>query len=400
MSPQLSRRSSIIPSGGVQKCLIKRKQGCRATLEPFPQPDVMEFSDAALNWCGRINRRTYRLSGHDGSGAPIPHVDTVSLGLTTQNGDPPSRNRIGYSYLEGPALFAGYAPDQFGHVLINALGRLWALDTLPQDTTLIYVTNHRLNLLTHMRPVLDLLGVRHPIFVMSAPTVVGRLFTATDLFSERYGAFAAPEFVDWLGKRLKPSAPITRGRKLYVSRTGLGHNYGRIAREDVLEELLIANGYEVFRPETVDMATQVATYQSAQDLIFAEGSPLHLYALVKRAGQRVAVLQRRHEVPDVMRNQMQAFDLDPIHWIDAISDTYWPPVRADNRAVSVLNFSVVRDRLVAAGMLGPDATWRVPTQSEVRASLEAGLRAGETLLDADGRAAFLADLRAKRAAKA
>ena len=94
---------------------------------------TMEFSDAALNWGGRINRRTYRLSAHDGNGAPIPHVDTVSLGLTTQNGDPPSRNRIGYSYLEGPALFAGYAPDQFGHVQLE--GDVTGYDVRPQAVT-------------------------------------------------------------------------------------------------------------------------------------------------------------------------------------------------------------------------------------------------------------------------
>ena len=371
----------------------------RRALNQFPTPQIVETANAALKWGGRINRRTYRLSAHDGAGVPVPFVDTVSLGLTTQADEPPSRNQIGFSFIDGPALFAGYAPDQFGHVPINALGRLWALDRLPPETTLIYITKHRLNLIRYLRPMLDLLGVRNRMIIMAAPMVVERLFTATDLFGERHGALAAPDFVDWLSQRLVPKGPIKRGRKVYVSRTGLGHTYGRLACEDILEELLKAQGYEVFRPEDVDLATQIATYQDAQDLIFAEGSPLHVYALVKRAGQRVAVLQRRHEVPDVMRNQMQAFDPTPVQWIDAISGMFWPPVRADNRAVSVLDFGVVRSRLVSAGLLSDGAGWREPTPGEVTASLNAGLAEGEEMLDAAGRAAFVQALRARRAAK-
>jgi hypothetical protein len=54
-----------------------------------------------------------------------------------------------------------------------------------------------------------------------------------------------------------------------------------------------AHGYTIIRPETMSLSRQIIAYNAVEELVFAEGSALHLYAPVARPDQRVFVIWRR-----------------------------------------------------------------------------------------------------------
>ena len=282
--------------------------------------------------------------------------------------------------VEGPVLYAGLADRQFGFAILQSLGRLWACERLPPETQLMFLSNIRpRTVLPPLTALLNWLGIPNQPFLLQGNLQLEQGYTCPSLFGDCHDGQAYPEFRDWLVRRLGPVPPLEAGRKIYVSRSGLGALYGRNLCEGHLEDLLRRDGFEIFRPEAHDLPTQADTYRRAETLVFSEGSALHFFGLVKRAGQRVVVIQRRHEVPVLIRNQLEAIDPTPVDYIDAIESLCFPPVRADNRALSILDFKRLRRGLIRAGALRRKAFWQAPTEEEVEASAHAGLEPGTQL---------------------
>ena len=84
-----------------------------------------------------------------------------------------------------------------------------------------------------------------------------------------------------------------RPRKIYVSRSLLSGNEGGFLGESYVEERLKDEGYVILHPQTLPIRHQFAAYAAADHLIFAEGSALHLYALIARPEQKVFIIRRR-----------------------------------------------------------------------------------------------------------
>jgi hypothetical protein len=61
----------------------------------------------------------------------------------------------------------------------------------------------------------------------------------------------------------------------------------------VLEENLARAGYAAFRPERHPIASQIATYLGARQIVAPDSSALHLFGLVARPEQDLAIILRR-----------------------------------------------------------------------------------------------------------
>ena len=367
----------------------------------FPTPEYAGPFDGMLVTGPRETRFRGEFGIYGPDGTALPMSDIAGDELTTFPADQMTWPED-HAEITGPTLFAGLVMEQFGHVLMNSLGRLWALQHLPADTTLVFVPKRKPapRNYPHLRTVLDMLGVRNDFVITKGPMRLREVYTARDLFGERYGGLGAPEFFAWLDGRLPASGPVDPARKVYLSRSGLGMDVGRFACEDHLETLLAAQGYEIIAPETLSLAEQVALYQSAGRLIFAEGSALHLFSMLRRPEQKVAVILRRDSLPQLIRTQMQSRPGTPVAELHALRRVFWPPRRSDHLSVSLLDFKALRKGLVAADLLAPDAPWEPPSFEAEAISLEAGLEPGEAMLDLKGRREWLRALRKARDGKA
>lgn len=294
------------------------------------------------------------------------------------------------SRLFGPALFAGSADKQFGFLLLNALGRLPALDSLPPETTLVYAAKKtaRPSGFAALPQILRSLGVNNPVLVTENPLAFEQLYTAPDLFGEATGCTAQPEFYDWIDSRWPRPAPADPDAKLYVTRSNLGPDAGRYACEDHLERLLAAEGYRIFAPEAHSISDQVRAFQSAGKLIFAEGSALHLFALLRQPDQISAVIHRRETLPEPIVAQMRDRAGPPTVAINAVTETWWPPQRGDHLGRSVLDFDALKAGLIDAGLIGGHG-WSAPDRGQVHASLRAGLKPDQDVMSAQDRTAWL-----------
>lgn len=352
----------------------------------FPDPVIDQLGPARVVQGPHPKRRQRYLDifGADGQAARFCHDRTLtftSAPMASHIDDlPPQMREPAGPVTQGPVLYAGLSNDQFGFAILQSLGRLWACDRLPPETKLLFLSRGApRKTVNTLNALLGWLGLRNtPIFVRGNMQLTDA-YTCPNLFGETYDGHAAPSFCDWLETRLPTAPDMVAGRKLYVTRARLGPLFGRTACEDHLEDLLRRDGFEIYAPEAHSLAEQTNAYRQAETLVFAEGSAQHFFGLVKRPGQRVAVIQRRPEIPPLLRNQTTAMNPEPVRYINAIEALHWPPDRADNRAICQIDFDRLRADLVAGQFLSADAAWFPPTPDAIARSIQAGLQPGERL---------------------
>jgi FkbM family methyltransferase len=200
--------------------------------------------------------------------------------------------------LPGRWLWGGVMYRNFAHFVAESPGRLWGYDAAPGQLDGVVFVPRR------PRPDPDMAGFRAQVFealglgdvpvrVLHSPTTVEELIVPGQGFglgaitegTQIFRAFMQRRF----GAGIAPEGP----ERLYVSRAGLGPSRGALLGEEQVEAHMQAAGYTVFRPERHPIATQIARYKAAREIVASEGSALHLYAFCGRAEQRVAILCRR-----------------------------------------------------------------------------------------------------------
>ena len=89
------------------------------------------------------------------------------------------------------------------------------------------------------------------------------------------------------------SIPADGPEKLYISRSRLPERRGALVGEEALEQRLAEEGYTIYHPQAHSIPEQIAAYKAARQIIAAEGSALHLVAMVADADTCVAMIVRR-----------------------------------------------------------------------------------------------------------
>jgi hypothetical protein len=342
----------------------------------------------------KINRRTTEFGVFGPSGL-VPFCEINTSPWTTRPPKFAPAPKVAQR-LYGPALFAGSVDFQFGFVLLNSLGRLYALEQLAPETTLVFATKpmNGPNPLKILPAILRSMDIPNPLLITDSAMFFDELHTTPEIFGECQGGTGSDAFYEWLDSRWLRHQ-VQPGKKVYMTRTGLGPKFGRYACEDHLEMLLAAEGYEIISPETLPLHEQIRVMQSAEKLIFSEGSALHLYALLRQPGQVSAVIQRRTSLPPVMEVQMRDRAGTPTRAIDAVEKTLWPPQRGNHLGVAELNFYKLRAELTMIGLISGQH-WSDPTQEQLRQSLAAGLEKGRKLMTEEERNIWITEIRVKR----
>ncbi|GHG83144.1 glycosyltransferase 61 family protein [Pseudodonghicola xiamenensis] len=255
--------------------------------------------------------------------------------------------------LSGRWLWGGVLWAHFGHFLVESSSRLWALNELEQPVEGILFMPKRPAVgdmvRGFQRDFVDQMAPSLPIKVATGPTLVDELVVPGQGFG--LGAITAGtrKFRDAIHQRfakdIRPEGP----EKIYISRSALGLGKGGLLGEERLEELLQAEGYEIFHPQNHDIATQLARYKAAKKVIAADGSALHLFAMVGRADQPVAMIMRRKSAANnlLAANVVHFCGSEPVV-INALR-TEW--VKAEQKKSNRLSFGEI-DHAVLARVLG------------------------------------------------
>jgi hypothetical protein len=338
------------------------------------------------------------------NGEPCP------LALPLRSGDIQFPRRTapdeGLRQFPGVSLFAGFLHPHFGQFLAHCLGRLWALEELREQVDRIVFVHHLGHRVpatperqaqhaagmagrAHVRSLLRHLAGEVPVEVVSAPSEFERLIVPEPLTS--HDVFTASPEVRRIWERLGQSIDSDTDRtdgfgaaarfmesrqKIYISRSRLAPPSAFFILEEQLEDNLRAAGYSIFHPQLHPFEEQLRTMRYAETIIAAEGSAIHLLAMVARPTQRIAIIQRRPEF-DRFVKQLRGAQVSAAHAIDCVSGrvhavpgTGRDKPLADSVTPATLDFPRLHEQLRELGFLS-DSPWVSPDQNSVAGAVVA-----------------------------
>ena len=331
--------------------------------------------------------RKYSPSGViDATGADIPEA-AVWHGRHRSNEpfEPPAEPA---EEIPGTWLWGGTLWSYFAHFIVESSGRLWALDHLetPPDG-ILYIHRREsqdAGLNRFQSAFFAALGINLPVRVVEDSARVETLLVPGQGFGLGEISAGTQSFRDFVHARFGRDVAPEGGERLYISRSRLGTNRGKLLGEERIEQELAAQGYEIFHPQHHDMATQIARYKAAKQVVASEGSALHLFAFTGRSDQSVALIPRRRSpaTAHIIRH-LESFTGRTPTVINALREVWQPTSSKRKRlAAGEPDLPLLQARLRAAGFIGDGPTWVPLTEDDIRTALGPNHRpTGETLLD-------------------
>ena len=293
--------------------------------------------------------------------------------ITTQ---PPMPQQID-TELSGRWLWGGLLWAHFGHFLVESAARIWGLAHLdqPVDGILFVPKRPRVGdeVRGYHREYMGLMQGDLPIRVAASPARVEELVVPGQGFglgqitagTQKYRDAVHAQFA----RDVKPEGP----EKIYISRSRLGLGKGGMLGEERMEEYLAAEGYEIFHPQEHSLTEQLARYKAARQVVAADGSALHLFAMVGRADQPVAMILRRQSAAHNLLAANVAHFCGSTPLVIGALRTEWVPTnkqRSSRLSFGELDHEVIGRALQQGGFIRDGAHWQALTDAERKQALE------------------------------
>lgn len=278
----------------------------------------------------------------------------------------------------GTWMFGGISYGHFGHFLLESLSRMWALDELGDRIDGVLFTP-KINNPTPQRamevhaPLMRALGITVPTHSTNVPLRVERLYIPRQGIGMGDLSLGSTKFRERVRRHAGKDVAPKGAERIYISRSKLPPMRGGLIGEPVLEQLLAAEGYEMFHPQLQSAPDQVAQYKAARDIISVDCSPLHLVAYVGDADQRVAIMTRRSmAVAQSMADQITTFSGADAFEVNALIRDWVPSNsnRPGRSSFGEIDFPQTYHALKAKGMIASDIPWPPLTEEQRRADLD------------------------------
>nr|WP_252731223.1 glycosyltransferase 61 family protein [Lentibacter algarum] len=275
------------------------------------------------------------------------------------------------SKLQGKWLWGGVLYHHFGHFQVESTARLWAVKRFRDEIEGVVFTprdvKNGAEVLAYERDYLQLAVGDLPVKLLSASTEIEALVVPGQGFGLGRIAGGTRVFRRFIDQQFAQDVAPDGPEKLFISRSKQGLGQGGFVGEEVLDRRMHKAGYTVFWPEEHSIGEQVARYKAAQRVVALDGSALHLFAMVARRPQTVAVILRRERIASrSLRQHLHKFMGRKPLVIDALNDTS-EAEHGKKRLISALDFDMIGKALKKHDFIEKMEPWGGLTASEVSA---------------------------------
>jgi len=279
----------------------------------------------------------------------------------------------------GTWLWGGVLWMHFGHFLTESMARLWALHHVDEDIDgILFIPKRPRNgdqVLAYQRELIALMGTDLPVACAAAPERVERLIVPGQGMGLGNMSAGTAQFQTAVRAHFAKDIAADGPDKLYISRSALPDARGALIGEPELEAALQAEGYTIYHPEQHDIPHQIATYKAARQVIAAEGSALHLLAMVADKDKDIGLIVRR---PSGATKNLEVH-IASLSGKAPLTFTHlkrvWKPVGAAKPRIwkGELDMARLQSGLQDAGLIRGDAPeWTSLTAEEVQTQLGDG----------------------------
>ncbi|MGC1497020.1 MAG: FkbM family methyltransferase [Sulfitobacter sp.] len=280
---------------------------------------------------------------------------------------------------KGTWIWGGLLWMHFGHFLVESTARLWALDNLDEPIEGVLFAPKRprngSEVLEFQHEFMGLMAGDPQLVCLDAPTRVERLIVPGQGFGLGSMIEGTQNYRDAIARNFAKNIKADGPDKIYISRSKLPSGRGNLIGEAELEAHLEADGYTIFHPEKHDLTSQITTYKAARHIIAAEGSALHLLAMVAQADQEVAIVVRRpSSATEQLEKHLMAFAGIKAVTLSQLTRSWKPKGPAKSRLwMGELDMPALQKDLADAGFITAGKTkWKSLDRDDVSTRLGDG----------------------------
>jgi hypothetical protein len=257
----------------------------------------------------------------------------------------------GLSKKSGAFFFGGILFNNFGHFLLESIGRLWAYSLFHEfDLPVLFYAPWGIpdykkedNYIHQLFKGFDI-PVNRLIF-LNEPVQLEKVIIPKLKYG--FGKCRKPDgtFLSFIQSFRLPDHLPKAARdadKIYVSRSQLPFKQGRPFGETLFEKYLQANSYIIIYPEKYTLYEQLSLYKRAKKIIFCDGGATYGTILLPGITAAIAIVARRRDHRWNYKEITEHFlgYKKPVLWIDEIICQYQFGLESWDAAAEVDWFNV------------------------------------------------------------
>jgi Glycosyltransferase 61 len=235
--------------------------------------------------------------------------------------------------LTGTFFLGGVMFNNFGHFLLESIGRLWAYQSVRHlDPYIFFYTPWGIpeykNKDSYVHQVFKGFNIPLNRFIFFKEVAV---LEKVIIPKQKYGfglcRHPDNQFVNFISSFKIYNSVFERNvveKKIYVSRSQLPYNTGRPFGEKWFEEYLEHNGYKIIYPENYTLYQQLKMYTNATHIIFCDGGAIYTTIFLPHLTAQVAIVARRRDKRWNYKELTEHFYgyEKPVVWIDEVIGQY------------------------------------------------------------------------------
>jgi hypothetical protein len=283
------------------------------------------------------------------SGAPVALAQTVrsDVGIAV-GGKIGTRVEVAQRLKE--AIYGGVIFSGYGHIILETINRLWCareIGFLP----IIFLTHLRQpkigGSLTLVAEIAGMCGIDpERIVLCSAPTSVDRLIVPEA--GLQLGIYTNFNHLRFLRNSVpSPLSVGTAASFAYISRSKLPDIMRKPVGEELLEQLLQANKFDVFWPESHNLPEQINIFNSYDNYVSFIGSQMHTM-LFRKSNRATDCIYFCSENPNI--NFLQIDATFPGRRLYRVCADYAPVFEFGNRAPFRIDYAAASSALEFIGI--------------------------------------------------
>jgi capsular polysaccharide biosynthesis protein len=191
--------------------------------------------------------------------------------------------------IDKPVVYGGVLGAHFGHFILESLSRVWAIKLLSDEIEIVW---NKLGATTLKKWQEDFF-LHHRIDIgrfriVKSPTLFrSMLVPSPGYVIQLHASRAHLESISF-----ECAEDEARDKKVWLSRSGLPDSCAAITNEGEVDRELAESGWEIVRPETLQLEEQIAMIHRAKVVAGFEGSAFHALAIASRTPDLVVIFSR------------------------------------------------------------------------------------------------------------
>jgi hypothetical protein len=252
---------------------------CSSCILTHTKPIRQEYRDAIYTPYVRIKHDERYGCLYDSHGKRIEHSCLKQEGKYLVKDAVDFSGESDLDVFDGNVLYLGVLLGHYGHFLLESISRWWSLigRLTSFDYYLVHLPNSNILEKQWVKDFLALAGIdREKIVYFDKPTRIKSVVVPEA--SLQIGNYIYQKYRDicqYLTKSLDLNSIKQTERPLYLSRRLLARGARRIGGEELLEELLLKNGFHVVHPQFLSLEEQIYLINRHKHIVGIVGSALH-----------------------------------------------------------------------------------------------------------------------------